>query len=77
MNIDKNELNSELNKNINEIESELENLISSSSEKLDKESIEEIKEVINNTLMKLKKIKLYDNLEEEYIFVYKYLMYHY
>jgi len=65
MNIDKNELNSELNKNINEIESELENLISSSSEKLDKESIEEIKEVINNTLIKLKKIKLYDNLEEE------------
>ena len=65
MNIDKNELNSELNKNINEIESELENLISSSSEKLDKESIEEIKEVINNALIKLKKIKLYDNLEEE------------
>ena len=65
MNIDKNELNSELNKNINEIESELENLILSSSEKLDKESIEEIKEVINNTLIKLKKIKLYDNLEEE------------
>ena len=65
MNIDKNELNSELNKNINEIESELENLILSSSEKLDKESIEEIKEVINNALIKLKKIKLYDNLEEE------------
>ena len=65
MNIDKNELNSELNKNINEIESELENLISSSSEKLGKENIEEIKEVINNTLIKLKKIKLYDNLEEE------------
>ncbi len=65
MNIDKNELNAELNKNINEIESELENLISSSSEKLDKESIEEIKEVINNTLIKLKKIKFYDNLEEE------------
>tara|TARA_B100000282_G_scaffold273551_1_gene229581 strand:- start:399 stop:596 length:198 start_codon:yes stop_codon:yes gene_type:complete len=65
MNIDKNELNAELNKNINEIESELENLISSSSEKLDKESIEEIKEVIYNTLIKLKKIKLYDNLEEE------------
>ena len=65
MNIDKNELNAELKKNINEIESELENLILSSSEKLDKESIEEIKEVINNTLIKLKKIKLYDNLEEE------------
>ncbi len=65
MNIDKNELNAELKKNINEIESELENLISSSSEKLDKESIEEIKEVINNTLIKLKKIKFYDNLEEE------------
>ena len=65
MNIDKNELNSELNKNINEIESELENLILSSSEKLDKESIEEIKEVINNTIIKLKKIKFYDNLEEE------------
>tara|TARA_B100000676_G_C17605420_1_gene594098 strand:+ start:436 stop:633 length:198 start_codon:yes stop_codon:yes gene_type:complete len=65
MNINKDELSSELNKNINEIESELENLISSSSEKLDKESFEEIKEVINNTLIKLKKIKLYDNLEEE------------
>lgn len=65
MNINKNELSSELNKNINEIESELENLISFSSEKLDKESFEEIKEVINNTLNKLKKIKLYDNLEEE------------
>ena len=65
MNIDKNELNAELNKNINEIESELENLISFSSEKIDKESFEEIKEVINNTLIKLKKIKLYDNLEEE------------
>ena len=65
MNIDKNELNAELKKNINEIESELENLISFSSEKLDKESFEEIKEVINNTLNKLKKIKLYDNLEEE------------
>ena len=65
MNIDKNELNAELNKNINEIESELENLISSSSEKLGKENIEEIKEVINNTLIKLKKIKFYDNLEEE------------
>jgi len=65
MNINKNELSSELNKNINEIESELENLVSFSSEKLDKESFEEIKEVINNTLNKLKKIKLYDNLEEE------------
>jgi len=65
MNINKNELSSELNKNINEIESELENLISFSSEKIDKESFEEIKEVINNTLIKLKKIKLYDNLEEE------------
>jgi len=65
MNINKNELSSELNKNINEIESELENLVSFSSEKLDKESFEEIKEVINNTLIKLKKIKLYDNLEEE------------
>ena len=65
MNNNKNELSSELNKNINEIESELENLISLSSEKIDKESFEEIKEVINNTLIKLKKIKLYDNLEEE------------
>tara|TARA_Y100000768_G_C23398770_1_gene416358 strand:+ start:248 stop:445 length:198 start_codon:yes stop_codon:yes gene_type:complete len=65
MNINKDELSSELNKNINEIESELENLISYSSEKLDKQSFEEIKEVINNTLIKLKKIKLYDNLEEE------------
>ena len=65
MNNNKNELSSELNKNINEIESELENLVSFSSEKLDKESFEEIKEVINNTLIKLKKIKLHDNLEEE------------
>ena len=65
MNNNKNELSTELNKNINEIESELENLISFSSEKIDKESFEEIKEVINNTLIKLKKIKLYDNLEEE------------
>ena len=65
MNKNKNELNSDLIKNINEIESELRNLITSNSEKLDKESIEEIKEVINDTIIKLKKIKLNDNLEEE------------
>ncbi len=65
MKINKNELNSEFKKNINEIESVLENLIESESEKLDKESIEEIKEVINNTLIKIREIKLYDNLEEE------------
>ena len=65
MKINKNELNSEFKKNINEIESVLENLIESDSEKLDKESIEEIKEVINNTLIKIREIKLYDNLEEE------------
>ena len=65
MNKNKNELNSDLIKNINEIESELQNLITSNSEKLDKESIEEIKEVINDTIIKLKKIKLNDNLEEE------------
>ena len=65
MNKYKNELNSDLIKNINEIESELQNLITSNSEKLDKESIEEIKEVINDTIIKLKKIKLNDNLEEE------------
>ena len=65
MNKNKNELNSNLLKNINEIESQLQNLITSNSEKLDKESIEEIKEVINDTIIKLKKIKLNDNLEEE------------
>ena len=65
MNKNKNELNSDLIKNINEIEFELQNLITSNSEKLDKESIEEIKEVINDTIIKLKKIKLNDNLEEE------------
>ena len=65
MNKNKNELNSDLIKNINEIESELQNLITSNSEKLDKENIEEIKEVINDTIIKLKKIKLNDNLEEE------------
>ena len=65
MNKNKNELNSDLIKNIDEIESELQNLITSNSEKLDKESIEEIKEVINDTIIKLKKIKLNDNLEEE------------
>ena len=65
MNKNKNELNSDLIKNINEIESELQNLITSNSEKLDKESFEEIKEVINDTIIKLKKIKLNDNLEEE------------
>ena len=65
MNKNKNELNSDLLKNINEIESQLQNLITSNSEKLDKESIEEIKEVINDTIIKLKKIKLNDNLEEE------------
>tara|TARA_A100001035_G_scaffold264337_1_gene245560 strand:+ start:103 stop:300 length:198 start_codon:yes stop_codon:yes gene_type:complete len=65
MNKNKNELNSDLLKNINEIESLLQNLITSNSEKLDKESIEEIKEVINDTIIKLKKIKLNDNLEEE------------
>ena len=65
MNKNKNELNSDLIKNINEIESQLQNLITSNSEKLDKESIEEIKEVINDTIIKLKKIKLNDNLEEE------------
>ena len=65
MNKNKNELNSDLIKNINEIESELQNLITSNSEKLDKESIEEIKEAINDTIIKLKKIKLNDNLEEE------------
>ena len=42
MNKNKNELNSNLLKNINEIESQLQNLITSNSEKLDKESIEEI-----------------------------------
>jgi len=65
MNKNKDELNSDLIKNINEIEFELQNLITSNSEKLDKESIEEIKEVINDTIIKLKKIKLNDNLEEE------------
>ena len=65
MNKNKNELNFDLLKNINEIESQLQNLITSNSEKLDKESIEEIKEVINDTIIKLKKIKLNDNLEEE------------
>tara|TARA_Y100000992_G_scaffold89921_1_gene57937 strand:- start:36 stop:233 length:198 start_codon:yes stop_codon:yes gene_type:complete len=65
MNKNKNELNSYLIKNINEIEFELQNLITSNSEKLDKESIEEIKEVIYDTIIKLKKIKLNDNLEEE------------
>ena len=65
MNKNKNELDSDLIKNINEIESELQNLITSNSEKLDKENIEEIKEVINDTIIKLKKIKLNDNLEEE------------
>ena len=65
MNKNKNELNSDLLKNINEIESELKNLVTSNSEKLDKKSIEEIKEVINDTIIKLKKIKLNDNLEEE------------
>jgi|TARA_B100001939_G_scaffold250274_1_gene217242 hypothetical protein len=65
MNKNKNELNSDLIKNINEIESELKNLVTSNSEKLDKESFEEIKEVINDTIIKLKKIKLNDNLEEE------------
>ena len=65
MNKNKNELNSDLIKNINEIEFELQNLITSNSEKLDKESIEEIKEAINDTIIKLKKIKLNDNLEEE------------
>ena len=65
MNKNKNELNSYLIKNINEIEFELQNLITSNSEKLDKESIEEIKKVINDTIIKLKKIKLNDNLEEE------------
>ena len=65
MDKNKNELNSDLLKNINEIESQLQNLITSNSEKLDKESIEEIKEVINDTIIKLKKIKLNDNLEEE------------
>ena len=65
MNKNKNELNFDLLKNINEIESQLQNLITSNSEKIDKESIEEIKEVINDTIIKLKKIKLNDNLEEE------------
>ena len=65
MNKNKDELNSDLIKNINEIEFELQNLITSNSEKLDKENIEEIKEVINDTIIKLKKIKLNDNLEEE------------
>ena len=65
MNKNKDELNSDLIKNINEIEFELQNLITSNSEKLDKESIEEIKKVINDTIIKLKKIKLNDNLEEE------------
>ena len=65
MDINKNELNSEFEKNINEIESVLENLITSDIEKLDKESIEAIKETINNTLIKIREIKLYDNLEEE------------
>tara|TARA_X000000950_G_scaffold139643_1_gene173336 strand:+ start:7384 stop:7581 length:198 start_codon:yes stop_codon:yes gene_type:complete len=65
MDINKNELNSELEKNINEIESVLENLVTSDIEKLDKESIEAIKETINNTLIKIREIKLYDNLEEE------------
>ena len=65
MNKNKDELNSDLIKNINEIEFELQNLITSNSEKLDKKSIEEIKEVINDTIIKLKKIKLNDNLEEE------------
>ena len=65
MNKNKNELNSDLLKNINKIEPQLQNLITSNSEKLDKESIEEIKEVINDTIIKLKKIKLNDNLEEE------------
>jgi|TARA_Y100000816_G_scaffold160958_1_gene115126 hypothetical protein len=65
MNKNKDELNSDLIKNINEIEFELQNLITSNSEKLDKESIEEIKEVIYDTIIKLKKIKLNDNLEEE------------
>ena len=65
MDINKNELNSEFEKNINEIESVLENLITSDIEKLDKESIEEIKETINNTLIKIREIKLYDYLEEE------------
>ena len=65
MNKNKDELNSDLIKNINEIEFELQNLITSNSEKLDKESIEEIKKIINDTIIKLKKIKLNDNLEEE------------
>ena len=65
MNINKNELNSEFENNINEIESVLENFIASDIEKLDKESIEEIKETINNTLIKIREIKLYDYLEEE------------
>ena len=65
MDINKNELNSELEKNINEIESVLENLVTSDIEKLDKESIEAIKETINNTLIKIREIKLYDNFEEE------------
>ena len=65
MDINKNELNSELEKNINEIESVLENLVTSDIEKLDKESIEAIKETINNTLIKIREIKHYDNLEEE------------
>ena len=65
MDINKNELNSEFEKNINKIESVLENLVTSDIEKLDKESIEEIKETINNTLIKIREIKLYDNLEEE------------
>ena len=65
MNKNKNDLNFDLLKNIDEIESQLQNLITSNSEKLDKESIEEIKEVINDTIIKLKKIKLNDNLEEE------------
>ena len=65
MDIKKNELNSEFEKNINEIESVLENLVTSDIENLDKESIEEIKETISNTLIKIREIKLYDNLEEE------------
>ena len=65
MDTNKNKLNSEFEKNINEIESVLENLITSDIEKLDKESIEAIKETINNTLIKIREIKLYDNLEEE------------
>ncbi len=65
MDTNKNKLNSEFEKNINKIESVLENLVTSDIEKLDKESIEEIKETINNTLIKIREIKLYDNLEEE------------